>query len=133
MTIGSFIELVKSERESNSRGFRVWYGDWSTVTWLDEATQVQSDSLYLAENPPLSAPSEIVANSTKRLCVWSDEDPDGDHSDEIASFADYMRSNTFIAITHVQLEQSTGTPESTPLRRGRNTGTHLDLRPRLSP
>jgi hypothetical protein len=84
-------ELAKADGESFFTGFRVWYGDWSVVTWLDDVPGVLEDSQHLAGENTLPAPAEIIAGCARRLCVWSDEDPDGEHSDAITAFTDELR------------------------------------------
>lgn len=83
-------ELANAEGASAVTGFRVWYGDWSIMAWLDDAPGVLTDSQDLAsKNPPDSG--ERIASCDKRLSVWSDEDQDGDHSDEMTHFTDKLR------------------------------------------
>ena len=83
-------ELAKAEGESAFTGFRVWYGDWSIVSWLDDAPGVLADSQSLVDEEPLPA-AEIIASCTRRVSVCSDEDPDGDHSDKMTDFTDELR------------------------------------------
>jgi hypothetical protein len=85
-------ELAKAEDDTSFTGFRLWYGDWSIVAGLDDAQGVLEDSQDLVHEEPLPAPPEIIASCAKRLCVWSDEDPDGNHSDEITHFTDELRN-----------------------------------------
>jgi hypothetical protein len=84
-------ELAQVEGESSFTGFRVWYGDWTVVAWLDEVPGVLLDSQSLLDEEPLPASQEIIASCGKRLCVWSDEDETGDHSDHITHFTDELR------------------------------------------
>lgn len=84
-------ELARAEGDSLDTGFRIWYGNWSIVAWLDEAPGVLADSESLVDEVPLPASPDQIAKCAKRLCVWSDEDPDGDHSDEITAFTDNLR------------------------------------------
>jgi len=85
-------ELTKAEGESSSHGFRVWYGEWAVVAWLDDSSSVLADNKHLMSKNPLPACPEIIGSCMKRLSVWSDEDPELDHSDEITHFTDELRN-----------------------------------------
>jgi hypothetical protein len=84
-------QLAKAEGDNSFTGFRVWYGDWSVVCWLDAAPGVLADSQHLVEEEPLPAPAEVIVSCLSRLSVLSDADPDGDRSDEITHFTDDLR------------------------------------------
>jgi hypothetical protein len=83
-------ELAKAVGEGSFTGFRTWYGDWSIVAWLDEAPGVLADSQELVNEEPLPAPPEVIGSCSRRLSIWSDEDEDGDYSDEMTAFTDEL-------------------------------------------
>jgi hypothetical protein len=85
-------ELVSPERESSATGFRVWYGPWSVVAWFDSGPGVAEDNRYLAEEPGLPAPPEVIASCPFRLSIYSDVDaPDFDNSDRFTEYTDQLR------------------------------------------
>ncbi len=84
-------QLAKSEDENSSEGFRVWYGDWAIVAWFDDSPSVWVDSQHLMTVNPSPAPTELIGSCTKRLSVWSDEDPQLAHSDEMTHYTDELR------------------------------------------
>lgn len=85
-------ELTSAERESSSTGFRVWYGSWSVVAWLDSGPDVSEDNRNLSEEPGLPAAPEVIASCPFRLFVYSDVDaPDFDNSDQFTEYTDQLR------------------------------------------
>jgi hypothetical protein len=85
-------ELAIASDESEESGFRVFYGNWAVVAWLDEGEDVLADSQYHAEDSDLPAPAEIIAGCSRRLWVYSDVDePDFDNTDRITEFTDELR------------------------------------------
>lgn len=85
-------EPLRTGQEQSSSGFRVRFGDWAVVVWLDGSDGVQADSQELANESRLPARSNLIAACRKRLWIHSDEDPDLTHSDEITFFADELRT-----------------------------------------
>jgi len=85
------VESAQAEAQEIPTGFRVWYEDWSIVAWIDDAPGVLVDSQHMVDRGPLSGRPEVVASCARRLSVWSDEDPDFDHSDEMTHFTDRLR------------------------------------------
>jgi len=83
--------LATPEGQSEPSGFRVYYGDWAVVAWLECGKTVLSESQNLAGSDDLPAPAEVIASCSRRLSVWSDEDWDGDHSDDFTDFTDELR------------------------------------------
>ncbi|MBP3957300.1 hypothetical protein J8F10_18805 [Gemmata sp. G18] len=79
-------------------GFRVYYGDWAIVAWLEADKSVLEDSRELANRDNLPAPTEVVSTCSRRLSVWSDEDPGFDHTDEFNSFTDELRARFGVLI-----------------------------------
>lgn len=65
-------ELATSVSSLTPTGFRVWFGSWSVVAWLEEGEQVLADSSELAAGPNLPAAPEVIAGCSRRLSVWSD-------------------------------------------------------------
>ena len=98
-------DLVRAEPaiaqgDSKPSGFRVFYGDWAIVAWLDESEGVLADSQELAKDRDLPAPADVIAECSRRLTVWSDVDePDFDHSDLMTDFTDELRQR-FGAFIH---------------------------------
>jgi hypothetical protein len=86
-------EPANAKSDEPLEGFRVWYGDWAIVAWLDESSGVADDSADLANETPLPADARVIAGCTKRLDVISDEDPHREHSDEITHFTDELREH----------------------------------------
>jgi hypothetical protein len=84
-------EVATSEGEREPSGFRVFFGDWAVVAWLESGSGVLSDSRDSAEDDDLPAPAEVIASCSRRLSVWSDEDEGGDHSDDITEYTDELR------------------------------------------
>jgi hypothetical protein len=69
-------EMATDPQKHEPCGFRVFYGEWSIVAWLETHPDVLSESREMAEEMDLPAPAEVIANCARRLSVWSDEDPD---------------------------------------------------------
>jgi hypothetical protein len=85
-------ELLSGGREPYSTGFRVWYGPWSVVAWLDSSPDVADDNRYLSEESGLPAPAEVIAGCPSRLSIYSDVDaPDFDNSDRFSEYTDQLR------------------------------------------
>ncbi len=85
-------ELAKGPRAKKPSGFRVFYGDWGIVAWLESGRSVHSDSAELAEDEEdLPAPAEVIASCNRRLSVWSDEDLDFDWTDDFNEYLDTLR------------------------------------------
>jgi hypothetical protein len=85
-------ELATAADRQEPCGFRVFYGDWAVVAWLDEGEGVLADSQDLTEDSDLPAPTEVIATCSRRLWVWSDVDePAFDHSDLFTEFMDELR------------------------------------------
>jgi hypothetical protein len=84
-------EVVSQDTAAFSTGFRVWYGPWAVVAWLDSGPEVAEDNRYLAEEPGLPAPPEVIAGCPYRLSVYSDyDDPDFNNSDRFTEFTDEL-------------------------------------------
>ena len=92
-------ELAVGEGDSQPSGFRVFYGDWQVVAWLEDRNEVLSDINALAADDDLPAPAAVIASCSRRLSIWSDEDKGGDYSDKITDFTDQMRMH-FGAFIH---------------------------------
>ena len=84
-------ELTEPTRARKVSGFRVFYGDWSVVAWLDTGKGVLCDSQNLAEDDDLPGPAEVIAGCSRRLSVWSDEDLEFDWTDEFNDYTDELR------------------------------------------
>src|SRR5262245_61899461 len=69
-------ELAKVKRARKPSGFRVYYDNWAVVAWLEADRTVRVESREMAEEEGLPASAEVIAGCTRRLSVWSDEDPD---------------------------------------------------------
>jgi hypothetical protein len=85
------VELAKGPHGSEPSGFRVHYGDWAIVAWLETDECVQEESEEMAEGKDLPAPHEIIASCTRRLSVWSDEDLEFDWTDQFNEYIDQFR------------------------------------------
>jgi hypothetical protein len=73
-------------------GFRVWYGPWSVVAWLDASEDAAQDNRDLSEDPGLPAPPEVIAGCPARLSIRSDADsPDFDNSDRFTEYTEQLR------------------------------------------
>lgn len=83
--------LASPEGVSQPSGFRVSYGGWEVVAWLETGAEILSDCRALVDANDLPATAEMIESCSRRLAVWSDEDSDGDHSDEITHFTDELR------------------------------------------
>jgi hypothetical protein len=84
-------ELAKGGQDRSSDGFRVRYGNWGIVAWLDDSLGVLDDSQHLMAGDSLPTRPEIIGTCARRLWIYSDEDPDLDHSDDITHFTDELR------------------------------------------
>lgn len=84
-------ELATSEQKTTPSGFRVHYGDWGIVAWLETGPTVRGESEEMADSDDLPAPATVIAGCTQRLSVWSDEDPTFDWSDEFTEFTCELR------------------------------------------
>jgi hypothetical protein len=85
-------ELTISPGEQEPSGFRVCFGNWACVAWLDEGESVEADSVAHAEFSDLPAPAEIIAGCRRWLWVCSDIDaPDFDNSDHFTKFTNELR------------------------------------------
>ncbi len=84
-------ELARSEGKREPSGFRVFYGDWAVVAWLETDQTVRDESKEMAELDYLPAPAEIIAGCTRRLSVWSDEDLKFNWTDDFIEYTDQLR------------------------------------------
>lgn len=85
-------ELATSPGEVEPSGFRVFYGDWSVVAWLDERECVVADCRDHAGDSDLPAPAEVIAGCSRRLWVCSNiDEPDFDNSDRFTEYTDELR------------------------------------------
>ena len=85
-------EFARGEGRTPSNGFRVWYGSWAVVAWLDSGPDVEQDNHDRAEEPDLPAPAEVIAGCPSRLYIYSDVDaPDFDNSDRFTEYTDQLR------------------------------------------
>jgi hypothetical protein len=84
-------ELATSEGKRKPSGFRVFFGGWAVVAWLESGKGVLSESEEFAEEDDLPAPAKVIAACSRRLSVWSDEDENGDYTDEFNEYADELR------------------------------------------
>jgi hypothetical protein len=84
-------ELAISERTQLPSGFRVWYGDWAVVAWLETGRGVLGESEEMSWGDNLPAPVEEIASCSRRLSVWSDEDPGCHHTNEFLFYTDDLR------------------------------------------
>jgi hypothetical protein len=91
-------ELATVEGEQTPSGFRVFYGDWLIVAWLEADDTVRIESREMAEGDDLPAAAEVIARCSRRLSVWSDEDPEFEFTDDFTRFIDHLRERfgTFI-------------------------------------
>src|SRR5262245_51862086 len=69
-------ELAVPKGKRKPAGFRVFYGSWAVVAWLESGKGVLSESQDIAEEDDLPAPAAEIAACSRRLSVWSDKDPD---------------------------------------------------------
>ena len=84
-------ELAIPEGKRKPAGFRVFYGDWAVVAWLESGKGVRSEGREIAEEDDLPAPAAEIAACSRRLSVWSDADPDLEYGDQIGHFTDELR------------------------------------------
>jgi hypothetical protein len=84
-------ELAQSEGKREPSGFRVFYGDWGVVAWLESGRAVRGESEEMAELDDLPAPTEVIAGCTRRLSVWSDEDPAFGWTDDFTEYTEELR------------------------------------------
>lgn len=84
-------ELAVSEGNMTLGGFRVYFGDWAVVAWLEAGRTVEGESEELSGLDDLPAPSKVVASCTRRLSVWSDEDPSFFWTDDFTEYTCFLR------------------------------------------
>lgn len=84
-------EFANSEGEVKLSGFRVFYGEWAVVAWLETDANVLSDSQDMAQDDDLPASAEVIAGCDRRLSVWSDEDPDFDWTGKFNEYTEQLR------------------------------------------
>jgi hypothetical protein len=68
-------ELATGPRKRKPSGFRVFYGDWAVLAWLETHRSVIIESREMAETEDLPGSAEAIAACRHRLSVWSDADP----------------------------------------------------------
>jgi hypothetical protein len=85
-------ELAVSERRKEPAGFRVWYGDWAVVAWLEAGKVVLGESEEMSWLDDLPAPAGVIAACSRRLSVWSDGDPGRRYCDVILEYAGELRT-----------------------------------------
>jgi hypothetical protein len=85
-------ELATAKGKRKPSGFRVSFGDWSVVAWLESGEEVLVDSQELATTRKgRPAKAEVIAACSRRLSVWSDEDAEADHTDDWIDYIDFLR------------------------------------------
>ena len=84
-------ELVTGPGSGEPSGFRVFYEHWSIVAWLETDPDVLSESREMAGETDLPAPAEVIARCSRRLSVWSDEDPDLEFAHHFEEFITELR------------------------------------------
>jgi hypothetical protein len=84
-------ELAAVVGQPQPSGFRVFYEAWSIVAWLETDPDVLTESREMAEGDDLPAPAEVIAGCSRRLSVWSDEDPDLEFAHYFEEFLDELR------------------------------------------
>jgi hypothetical protein len=84
-------ELAKAKRARKFSGFRVYYGDWSIISWLEADRNTRIESQDMAEADDLPAPAEVIAGCSRRLSVWSDSDPEFKWTDVFSEFTCQLR------------------------------------------
>ena len=84
-------ELATSEHKQQPSGFRVWYGDWAVVAWLETGKGVLGESEEMSWGDDLPAPAEVIAACSRRLSVWSDEDFGCHRTNEFMFYTDDLR------------------------------------------
>jgi hypothetical protein len=84
-------EPAVADAASRPTGFRVFFGGWAVVGWLDDGPSVRTDSEDLATEAGLPGPAEVIAGCSRCLSIWSDADPTGDHSDDMTALGDQLR------------------------------------------
>lgn len=87
-------ELAAAPGAQLPGGFRVIYPvnpDWSIVSWLETGPDVLAESVEMAQEAHLPAPAEVIAACSRRLSVWSDEDPDQDWAHLFEEYLEELR------------------------------------------
>lgn len=85
-------ELLSGGLEPYSTGFRVWYGPWSVLAWLDASEDARQDNRDRSAEAGLPAPPEVIAGCPSRLSIRSDVDaPDFDNSDRFTEYTNQLR------------------------------------------
>jgi hypothetical protein len=84
-------EFANSAEDPSLAGFRVWYGDWAIVSWIEDSPSVFEDNRHLASEGALPTTPAVVEACTSRLSVRSDEDPELSHSDEFTDFIEQLQ------------------------------------------
>ena len=92
------VELATSEGKVAPSGFRVYYGDWAVVAWLESGAGVLGESQEFAQEDDLPASAEVIAGWSRRLSVWSDEDLEFDWTDQFNEYTDQLRERFGVSI-----------------------------------
>ena len=84
-------ELAVPPGKRKPAGFRVFFGEWAVVAWLESGRGVRSESKEFAADDDLPAPPEVIAGCSRRLSVWSDPDDGFLYSDEFTEVTKQLR------------------------------------------
>ena len=91
-------ELITMPRKRKPFGFRVLYGDWAVLAWLETHRSVIVESREMAETEDLPDPAEAIAACRHRLSVWSDPDPGLFKTNEFLIYTEDLRERFGVLI-----------------------------------
>jgi hypothetical protein len=73
-------------------GFRIFYGEWVAIAWLEAGEGVLRDNQMLAQTHPIAmpVPAKIIGECSRRLTIGFDEEvpnqPDVDSTDYMVEY-----------------------------------------------
>jgi hypothetical protein len=62
------------------KGFRVHYGNWGIVAWMNKDPLTAADHANNARSKPLPVPADVLASCRRVLTVWADPDLNAKHT-----------------------------------------------------
>jgi hypothetical protein len=74
------------------KGFRVNYGNWGVVAWMNKGALTDADHANKAKSKPLPVPADVLASCDRLLTVWADPDPDAKYTKQWVHYLEQLQS-----------------------------------------